>query len=280
MDTPAPFAQMDTPAPSAQMDTPAPFAKMDASPPVPDADGGVVSGEDPIEIVSDGDVVLVVGTRKRKIQVSSHFLKHISPVFRAMIDTPMKEGEALANKCDDDAPVEIVLPKDKAMTMAQLLSTLYGSDPGAKRLSIAEVKKMVLLAAKYEMIERIEIFSSFWLRNAAKRDNPEVTENDENALTVAFLLNNDQAFYDLTLSMQYGQDSLLKLAKGFNDKYTGLRLRLAIEEVRRASSDDRNEHGGKMGLCLFCFSRATESFVRKRADCPSPERHFEWLRQE
>ncbi|KAF5585331.1 hypothetical protein FPCIR_8414 [Fusarium pseudocircinatum] len=263
------------------MDTPAPVAKMDASPPVPDADGGVVTGDDSIiTIVPDGDVVLVVGTRKQKIQVSSHFLKHISPVLEAVIDAAMKEGEALAKKCDDDAPVEIVLPKDKAATMAQLLNTLYGSDPGTKGLSIAEVKKLVVLADKYEMIERIEIFSSFWLRNAAKRDNPEVTENDANALTVAYLLNNDQAFYDLTLSMQYGQDSLLKLAKGFHDKYTGLRLRLAIEEVRRASSDERNEHGGKMGLCLFCFSRATESFIRKRADCPSPERHFEWLRQE
>ncbi|CVL10622.1 hypothetical protein FPRO06_11308 [Fusarium proliferatum] len=252
---------------------------MEASRPVLSADRGDSPESSVVKITHDGDVMLVVGQSQHKIQVSSHFLKLISPFFQAMFNAPMKEGQALATRNDGDPPVEINLPEDKALPMAQLLYTLYGSDPGAKNLPIHEVKDMAILAEKYGMVPRIEIFASFWLRNAALKDSKEVTQNDWNGLIVAYLLKDDQAFYNLTYGMQFGQESLLEFADSFPENYTGLRLGLALEEVRRASLDDRNGWGGKMGLCMFCFSQATDSFVRKRADCSRPERHFPWLPQ-
>jgi hypothetical protein len=46
------------------------------------------------QVGKDGDTVLLVGPDQRKIQVSSSFLEHISPVFRAMFNSTMSEGEA------------------------------------------------------------------------------------------------------------------------------------------------------------------------------------------
>ncbi|KLO79672.1 uncharacterized protein LW93_13371 [Fusarium fujikuroi] len=98
---------------------------MGNSTPVPDADkGGVHSAQSFTQIVVDGDVILVVGPSRHKIEVSAHFLKRISPVFQVMLGAPMKEGNALATRCDNDAPVEIILPEDKEAPMEQVLSSL------------------------------------------------------------------------------------------------------------------------------------------------------------
>ncbi|KAH6949967.1 hypothetical protein DER45DRAFT_619704 [Fusarium avenaceum] len=51
-----------------------------------------------LQVGEDGDTILVVGPDKAKIQVLSSFLKHISPVFRAMLNSSMSEGEALRNR--------------------------------------------------------------------------------------------------------------------------------------------------------------------------------------
>ncbi|KAI3578375.1 hypothetical protein IWW34DRAFT_915340 [Fusarium oxysporum f. sp. albedinis] len=185
---------------------------MGTSPPVLNDDKGGVPY--PVtQIVTDGDVILVVGPSQHKIQVPSHFLKHISPVFRAMLDATMKEGEALANKCNDDAPVEIVLPEDKEQPLAQVLHTLYGSDPSARRFSKGE-----------GMVERIAIFASFWLRNAVKKRISEITKHVWNTLVVAYILKIDWAFFDITKAILQTRTSLLKFIGSFHDKHTGLRL--------------------------------------------------------
>ncbi|EGU85213.1 hypothetical protein FOXB_04234 [Fusarium oxysporum f. sp. conglutinans Fo5176] len=196
---------------------------MDTSPPVLNDDKGGVPYS-VTQIVTDGDVLLVVGPSQHKIQVSSHFLKHISPVFRDMLDAPMKEGEALANKCDDDAHVEIVFPEDKEQPMVQVLHTLYGSDPSARRFSKGEVKEIAILAEKYGMVERIAIFASFWLRKAVKKSISEITKHVWNTLVVVYTLKIDWAFFDITKAILQTRTSLLKFIGSFHDKHTGLRL--------------------------------------------------------
>ncbi|EMT65831.1 hypothetical protein FOC4_g10007942 [Fusarium odoratissimum] len=247
---------------------------MDTSPPVLNDDKGGVPSDSVTQIVTDGDVLMVVGPSQHKIQVSSHFLKHISPVFRAMLDAPMKEGEALANKCDDDAPVEIVFPEDKEQPMVQVLHTLYGSDPSARRFSKGEVKEIAILAEKYGMVERIAIFASFWLRNAVKKSISEITKHVWNTLVVAYILKIDWAFFDITKAILQTRTSLLKFIGSFHDKHTGLRLGMAIEELRSTYLAMMARSRTEMGLCLFCFSHATESFTQQRAGCSYPDRHF------
>ncbi|KAI1008799.1 hypothetical protein LB504_001852 [Fusarium proliferatum] len=202
------------------------FAKMESSRPVLNADGGDIPVEGSVtQIIPDGDVMLVVGPSQHKIQVSSHFLKLISPVFRAMLSAPMKEGEALENKSDHDGPIEIILPEDKEQPMDQVLRTIYSSDPGATKLSMSEAKEIAILADKYGMVERLQVFASFWLLNAAKTDNVDViTENEWNTLVVAYILKVDWAFFDVTKNMRPKTTSVIKFINHFHDKHTGLRL--------------------------------------------------------
>lgn len=194
------------------------------------------------QIVTDGDVLLVVGPSQHKIQVSSHFLKHISPVSRAMLDAQMKEGEDLANKCDDDAPVQIVLPEDKEQPMVQVLHTLYGSDPSVRRFSMGEVKEITILAEKYGMVDRIAIFASFWLRNTAKTSISEITKHVWNTLVVAYILKIDWAFFDITKAILQTRTSLLKFIGSFHDKHTGLRLGSKLRKYYSTCTDTDNTH--------------------------------------
>ncbi|KAG7407029.1 hypothetical protein Forpe1208_v013320 [Fusarium oxysporum f. sp. rapae] len=214
------------------------------------------------QIIPDRDVILVVGPSQHKILVYSHFLERISPVFRAMLNAPMEEGEALASRHDDDYPVAISLPADKAEPMEQVLRTLYGSDPSASRFSMNEAKEIAIVAEKYGMAERLEVFPSFWLHKATRTIVSEATEDDWNAVVVAYLLKNEQEFFK-TQEFQLTDTRLLKFSGSFHDKYTGMRLGMAIEELRSASL--RNMPGFKavMGLCLFCFSHTTESFTQQ-----------------
>ncbi|KAH7473088.1 hypothetical protein FOMA001_g12099 [Fusarium oxysporum f. sp. matthiolae] len=218
---------------------------MDTSPPVLNDDRCGVPTDSVTQIVTDGDVLLVVGPSQHKIQVSSHFLKHISPVFRAMLDAPMKEEEALANKY-----------------------------PSARRFSKSEVKEIAILAEKYGMVERIAIFASFWLRNAVKKSISEITKHVWNTLVVAYILKIDWAFFDITKAILQTRTSLLKFIGSFHDKHTGLRLGMAIEELRSTYLAMMARSRTEMGLCLFCFSHATESFTQQRAGCSYPDRHF------
>ncbi|KAF5986144.1 hypothetical protein FBULB1_2574 [Fusarium bulbicola] len=143
-----------------------------------------------------------------------------------MLDAPMKEGNALANKPDHEDPIEIILPEDKEQPMDQVLRTLYSSDPSATKFSISEAKEIAILADKYGMVERLHVFASFWLLNVAKTDSkdPEVTEDDWNTLVVAYILKVDWAFFAVTKAICSKSTSLLKFANRFHDKHTGLRF--------------------------------------------------------
>jgi hypothetical protein len=178
--------------------------------------------------------MLVVGPSQHKIQVSSHFLKLISPVFRAMLDAPMKEGKALSNKSDHDEPVKITLPEDKEQPMDQVLRTLYSSDPSAMKFSMSEAKEIAILADKYGMVECLQVFASFWLLNATKSDGSDVTtENEWNTLVVAYILKVDWAFFAVTRNMRLKGSSLLKFINSFHDKHTGLRLGSKSRSITR-----------------------------------------------
>ncbi|KAF5628548.1 hypothetical protein F25303_10408 [Fusarium sp. NRRL 25303] len=251
---------------------------MGNSTPIPDADKGGVHSEYFTQIVADGDVILVVGPSRHKIEVSAHFLKRISPVFQVMLGAPMKEGNALATRCDNDAPVEIILPEDKEAPMEQVLSTLYGADPSSKKYLMREVKDIAILAEKYGMVDRLEIFANFWLRSTINMRITEVSDNAWTALVSAFILKIDWAFFAVSLAMARTKTSLLKFAASFHDKHTGMRLGTILVAIEELLSTYLGQKGTtkpvERGLCLFCFSRATDSFTRQLQGCHSPDRHF------
>ncbi|CVL04668.1 uncharacterized protein FMAN_12779 [Fusarium mangiferae] len=165
--------------------------------------------------------------------------------------------------------------------MDQVLRTLYSSDPGATKFSMSEAKEIAILADKYGMVERLQVFASFWLLNAAKTDNVDViTENEWNTLVVAYILKVDWAFFDVTKNMRPKTTSVIEFINHFHDKHTGLRLGMAIEELRNThlKLQDKHNYWSDWGLCLFCFSHATESFTQQCAGCSYPDRHDPWSR--
>ncbi|KAI8717265.1 BTB domain-containing protein [Fusarium sp. LHS14.1] len=62
------------------------------------------------QLVADGDVMLVVGSKREMIQVSLHLLCTASPFFKAMLESDFKEGKALRER--DGRPAEIELPTE------------------------------------------------------------------------------------------------------------------------------------------------------------------------
>ncbi|RTE81069.1 hypothetical protein BHE90_004426 [Fusarium euwallaceae] len=67
------------------------------------------------QLIPDGDIILLVGPKKEKIQISSHLLCITSPFFKTMLNSNFKEGEAFRER--NGAPAEIELPEDSADTV-------------------------------------------------------------------------------------------------------------------------------------------------------------------
>ncbi|KAF5986145.1 hypothetical protein FBULB1_2575 [Fusarium bulbicola] len=78
-------------------------------------------------VIPSGDIVLIVGPEKLRIQVSSEFLVQASPVFDAILNLKFLEGNKLHE--GNKFPVEIRLPEGEGMAATQALRTPYGSDP-------------------------------------------------------------------------------------------------------------------------------------------------------
>jgi hypothetical protein len=141
-------------------------------------------------ICENGDIILAVGLEKTEIQVTSDFLKNISPVFKAMLEAPMREGEALRNRAPD-SPVTIALPGDCPWAMNHLLRILYGSK--SPSLEFRTFYNVAILADKYDMVERLQPYGALWLRFL-----PGQTEHMAVAwhrLIIAYLLDDVYAFY-------------------------------------------------------------------------------------
>ncbi|KAF4968762.1 hypothetical protein FSARC_3891 [Fusarium sarcochroum] len=243
-----------------------------SAPSPPTADNGnknsfILSAVDIAQVGENGHVILVVGPQQGKIQVSSDFLKYISPVFRAMFNSLMSEGEALRNKVDG-FPVEIVLSDDNPRALVLALRALYGADVSTKTIAVEEIQQIAIFADKYDIVERLGFAAACWLNvptSAITR-----AETAWTLLIAAYLLKRERAFLDTSkmLSSKW-KGSLLKFALEAHDRDLGLRLAIAIEELRNYSMTKRQE----LGLCLDCFMHATDSFVLRQNGCKSSGMH-------
>ncbi|KAF5677031.1 hypothetical protein FHETE_1933 [Fusarium heterosporum] len=240
------------------------------------------------QVGEDGDVILVVGLNKDKIQVHSSFLKHVSLVFRVMMTSAMSEGEALRNKVDD-SPVEIMLPEDSARAIRQILQYLYGANPCPAPDSVV-MKEIAILANKYDMVSRLRYFAFFWLQHIpVDTTTMPGMESAWNLLVASYLLEVHAPFFNISKKLVASKGSLLKHVKSTHDEVLGLQLgsefavnlpwntylhtdkaSVAIEEVRSAAKSRKLD----MGLCLGCLIHATDSFTKRHAQCKHLAWHF------
>ncbi|KAM0555808.1 hypothetical protein ACHAPJ_006205 [Fusarium lateritium] len=189
-----------------------------------------------------------------------------------MLEAPMREGEALRNKADD-SPVEIILSDDNPRAMRLALRVLYGSDAGTNGLPSEEVKNIAILADKYAMVGRFKFAGSYWIRFLLdKNPSPEICWN---LLVAAYMLRLDNHFFSVSQVMINPRGSLLKFAAELPQRDLGMRLGMAVEELRAAHT--HRHKVVRMGLCLDCFLNATESFTKKRDACKFLERRLENL---
>ncbi|CAJ0550305.1 Ff.00g102350.m01.CDS01 [Fusarium sp. VM40] len=231
--------------------------------------GVTVSPETIFQVGEDGDIMLVVGPNKVKIQVFSSFLKYISPVFRAMLDSPMSEGEAFRNRVNN-SPIEIILPEDNARAMSQMLRGLYGVGPSCPHTK-SDVRRVVILADKYDMMKQLKYFGVYWMRALGSVSGPTSLQCQWDILITAYMLKEDNFFFFASKAITKTKGSLLKYAMSTHDRELGLRLGMAIEEVRGVVKSFK---GLEMGVCLDCFIQSTDSFTKKLDKCKSTDKHF------
>ncbi|KAM0201833.1 hypothetical protein ACHAPA_010980 [Fusarium lateritium] len=180
------------------------------------------SSHDIEQVGKAGDVILVVGPEQRKIQVSSHFLEHISPVFRAMLDSCTMEGNVLRNGVEG-SPVLIIFPEDDSQAMLRILRCLYGADPCGQP-SAAEVKDIAILADKYNVTERLKYFGLYWLQVPVYKNTHLFLAEAWDVLVAAYLLKADSTFFYTSQAIMRSEGSLLKYAKSTYDRELGLKL--------------------------------------------------------
>ncbi|CVL04667.1 uncharacterized protein FMAN_12778 [Fusarium mangiferae] len=112
-------------------------------------------------VIAGGDIILVVGQGKKRIQVSSEFLIQASPVFDAMLHLKFSECNRFHER--NELPVEIKLPEDDGVATTQALRTLYGSDPDMLLLDLDEIQKVAIFADKYNMSPRFSMAATGWM---------------------------------------------------------------------------------------------------------------------
>ncbi|RTE81067.1 hypothetical protein BHE90_004424 [Fusarium euwallaceae] len=212
------------------------------------------------EIMPDGDVILVVGPKKIKIQLSSHLLSSTSPVFAAMLGPNFREGNLLR---ESQGPVEIALPADNAKALWHIYNVLYGAHPRAHKLDTDELYNVACLAYKYDLVERLSLAREAWFADA---DGCTFKSTEENwkMLLAAYWLESEYGFANLSQRLIEQPKQLLYIhGMETPDQVLGLKLCLAIEELR-ANGHLEN------GLCLSCFNDPeTEGFYIKNPGCPS-----------
>ncbi|RSL69675.1 hypothetical protein CEP54_002191 [Fusarium duplospermum] len=209
------------------------------------------------EIIPGGDVILVVGPRKSKIQLSSHLLRTTSPVFNAMLGPNFKEGTLLR---ESQGPVEIALPDDNAQALYNVYSTLYGGHPDVNNLSVDEIYDISILAQKYDLVDRLMFGCEAWFRTINK-DTYGSIEEDWKMLLAAYWLRSGLGFRNASrMLIQAEHEPLYKHGMETSDQVLGLRLCLAVQEVRMAGYT-------ALGLCLSCFEDPeTQEFTTRNLD--------------
>ncbi|KAJ5721177.1 uncharacterized protein N7483_009111 [Penicillium malachiteum] len=136
------------------------------------------------EICKHGDLVLVVGPEKLKLQVLSGVLRNSSRVFDAMLGPNWKEGGA----------AKVGLPEDNGIAMRHICLALHCRLPiPLETLDSNTLLKIAALSDKYFLNEALFYAAKFWL---------EQSTSDPHALmeltTAAYLFRNANAFKTLT----------------------------------------------------------------------------------
>ncbi|KAF5261145.1 hypothetical protein FOXYS1_8179 [Fusarium oxysporum] len=196
--------------------------------------------------IPNGDIILVVGQEKLRIQVSSQFLTLASPVFDAMLNLTFSEGIKLHES--NELLVDIKLPEDDGLATAQALKTIYD---------------------KYDMSPSFSMAATDWM-------NCEPANLDQawKLMTASYWLNLEDSFRTMSehvvVKMNHAQ--IFRLAQQTHDVGLGLKLGMALLLLHHALSQHIAHPKG--GQCLCCFKITADDPVGMQPGCPNPSNHL------
>jgi hypothetical protein len=111
-------------------------------------------------IVSDGDVIMVVGPDKHQMRVDSHCLRRASKVFDIMLGPNWSEGQELSQ----DAPPQVTLEEDDAEALMIVFYILHHrNEQVPEELSAESILKIAIASDKYDFAVALRFASAHWL---------------------------------------------------------------------------------------------------------------------
>ncbi|PNP78640.1 hypothetical protein FNYG_07986 [Fusarium nygamai] len=147
-----------------------------------------------VDIVPDGDIILVVGPDKTKLRVKSMLLMAASKPFAAMLGPNWKEGHDMRQHSGSHG---VLLPDDNATAMEIICSVIhFQNDKIPQTLPASDVLAVALAADKYDCLNAIQLAQKAWLREL------KVKPEDLMLLAAAaYLIQNAQAFREITAAL-------------------------------------------------------------------------------
>lgn len=107
-------------------------------------------------IAPDGDVIMVIGPKKKEFRLHSQILKAASKVFNAMLGPKFAEGQQIVNKGSHNDPVKINLPEDDAYSMGVLFELIFYRHDVLSSADGITYFDVALAADKYDLIRAVK----------------------------------------------------------------------------------------------------------------------------
>ncbi|KAI8717267.1 hypothetical protein NCS52_00801900 [Fusarium sp. LHS14.1] len=137
------------------------------------------------KIIEDGDVVLVVGPDKIRIQLSSSFLCFVSPLFKDMLSLPMTEGQRRLRERGDKPVRYLRLEGDNPEAVLHAFKSLYGSDPQMLNLNPGEILGVAVFVYRLQLAKRFQFAAMHWAMSPQANSYRPETHNDAWQLLLA-----------------------------------------------------------------------------------------------
>src|SRR6478735_11931741 len=111
------------------------------------------------DIVSDGNLVLIVGAGEKRLRITVQAVRVCSRVLAGILDQHNITG------ADNTGRVyELRLPNDDATAARNAFGSIYPGNPHTDDLRPAEIYDVVMFARKYEMIPEFKKVTPNWFR--------------------------------------------------------------------------------------------------------------------
>lgn len=160
------------------------------------------------QVATNGNVIFIVGSKKKRIQASSAVLENASKYFRNMFGPHFQEGQDLHG----GSVKEIAMPEDDPIAMELIFKIIHlRNDSLPNALEPHQALEFALTADKFDCVVAVQSVAKLWL-GAKNIKGVEGLKDHAYLMGAAYILDIGAVFSDITLSM------LLN----FKDRYTSL----------------------------------------------------------